>query len=315
MRIILDASVSTVKRLRMSLGTLVAIEATADDNVDVGHIALADDNVAVGEIEAAAAEVIPTEILTAEAAIERAFEAIEQVNRLMHPRAEGSDLARINSAPLHAATKVHASIGQLLELAKRIHTLTEGVFDPCTPAQPGRLGNVEVSDDETEVVCHAPVSLDFGGFAKGYAVDCAIEALVAGGCTAGLVNAGGDMRVFGQRDEPVFVRGPAGELTAIELIDAALAVSDTMSGQRPPEHQGYYVRGAAPTPAADQYAGRSESTAASSAAPAPTAATYAAVIADKAVIADALAKCVLLCAPAVTAHALRVFGATQLRTP
>jgi hypothetical protein len=92
-------------------------------------------------------------------------------------------------------------------------------------------------------------------------------------------------------------------------------VSDAMSGQRPPEHQGYYVRGAAPTPAADQYASRSESTAASSAAPAPTAATYAAVIADKAVIADALAKCVLLCAPAVTAHALRVFGATQLRTP
>ena len=224
MRIILDGSVRTVKRLRVSLGTLVAIEATADDNVAVGHIALADDNVTAGEIppaddnvavggialagatahrqnranharrratpaftaapdvipttpaftaateviptalaeaataeviptaptftaateviptppaftattevlptalaEAAAAEVIPTEILTAEAAIERAFEAIEQVNRLMHPRAEGSDLARINSAPLNVPTKIHASIGQLLKLAKRIHTLT-----------------------------------------------------------------------------------------------------------------------------------------------------------------------------------------------
>jgi thiamine biosynthesis lipoprotein len=301
MRIILDGSVSTVKRLRVSLGTLVAIEATAD--------------------------VIASEILTAEAAIERAFEAIEQVNRLMHPRANGSDLARISSAPLHAPTKVHASIGQLLNLAKRIHTLTEGLFDPCTPAQPGRLGDVEVSDDETEVVCHAPVWLDFGGFAKGYAVDCAIEALVAGGCTAGLVNAGGDMRVFGQGGEPVFVRGPAGELTAIELVDAALAVSDTMSEQRPPEHQGYYVRGgnrnsehadasehnSGPSARTGGHGSGSEPTAASSALPAPPAATYAAVIADKAVIADALAKCVLLCAPVVTAHALRVFGATQLR--
>jgi thiamine biosynthesis lipoprotein len=282
MRIILDDSVSTVKRLRVSLGTLLAIEATADGNVTVGGIA--------------PAGVIATEVRTAEAAIERAFEAIEQVNRLMHPRSEGSDLARINRAPLHAPTKVHASVGQLLNLAKRIHTLTEGVFDPCTPAQPGRLSDIEVLDDETEVVCHAPVALDFGGFAKGYAVDFAIEALVAGGCTAGLVNAGGDMRVFGQRDESVFVRGPAGELTAIELVNAALAVSDTMSGQRPPEHQGYYVRDTAATTAPDQHA------------------TYAAVIADKAVIADALAKCVLLCAPAVTTRALGAFGATQLRS-
>ena len=272
MRIILDASVSTVKRLRVSLGTLVAIEATA--------------------------EVVPTETLTAEAAIERAFEAIEQVNRLMHPSAEGSDLARINRAPLHAPTKVHASIGQLLSLAKRIHTRTEGVFDPCTPAQPGRLSDVEVSDDETEVVCHAPVALDFGGFAKGYAVDCAVEALVAGGCTAGLVNAGGDMRVFGPRDEPVFVRGPAGKLTAVELVDAALAVSDTMSGQRPPEHRGYYVR------TVDTGA----PTAGTQAVPAVS---YAAVIASTALVADALAKCVLLCSPAVATRTLRALGAFQ----
>jgi len=177
---------------------------------------------------------------------------------------------------------------------------------------------------------------------------------MAAGCTAGLVNAGGDMRVFGQRHEPVFVRGPAGTLTPIELVNAALAVSDTVSGQRPPEHLGYYVRGATPTPAADQHAGSSEPAganerggnhnsgpsahgsgssnardsgpsahgsgrreppAASSAVPAPFAAKYAAVTADKAVIADALAKCVVLCAPAVTAHALRAFGATQLHTP
>lgn len=326
-----------VKRLRVSLGTLVAIEATA-----VGRIALAGATAhrkiranaarrraalactAATEViptvlaETAAADVVVTEVITAEAAIERAFEAIEHVNRLMHPWSEGSDLARISRAPLYSPVKVHASIGQLLNLAKRIHALTEGVFDPCTPAQPGRLGDVEVSDDETEVVCHAPVLLDFGGFAKGYAVDCAIEALVAGGCTAGLVNAGGDMRVFGHRDEPVFVRGPAGELTAIELVDAALAVSDTICRQRPPEHQGYYVRGGASAhnrgPGAHG-SSRREPTEASTAVPAPFAATYAAVIADKAAIADALAKCVLLCTPAVTAHALRVLGATQLRSP
>ncbi|MEA3178472.1 MAG: FAD:protein transferase, partial [Gammaproteobacteria bacterium] len=153
----------------------------------------------------------------------------------------------------------------------------------------GRLGDIDVSADEAEVVCHAAVALDFGGFAKGYAVDRAVEALMGCGCTAGLVNAGGDLRVFGSREEPVFVRGSAGELTNIELTNAALAVSDANSPQRPPEHQGYYDRTAA----------------------APPAVTYAAVIASTAVVADALAKCVLLCPPPVAARVLREFGATQ----
>jgi len=322
----------------VSLGTLVAIEATADviaseiltaeaiavetaPGDPVARMSPASASCAIDvAADATATEVAPADesaahrtaradaaTRKAEAAIERAFEAVEQTNRLMHPKAEGSDLTRINNAPLHAPTKVHASIGQLLNLAKRINTLTDGVFDPCTPAQPGRLGDVEVSDDETEVVCHAPVALDFGGFAKGYAVDCAIEALVAGGCTAGLVNAGGDMRVFGQRDEPVFVRGPEGELTPIDLVNAAVAISDATASQRPPEHQGYYVRAVGPVIAATQNS--------AGATPAAFAATYAAVTAGKAVVADALAKCVLLCAPAVTAHVLQTFGATQLRSP
>jgi thiamine biosynthesis lipoprotein len=309
MRIILVASVGTVKRLRVSLGTLVAIEATAD----------AAANIASPDAEAVRAGAANP--LTAESAINRAFEAIERVNRLMHPTAEGSDLARINHAPLHVPTRVHVSVGQLLNLARRISALTDGVFDPCTPAQPGRLKDIQVSADETEVVCHARVALDFGGFAKGYAVDCAIEALMAGGCTSGLVNAGGDLRVFGQRSEPVFVRAGGGELINMELTDAALAVSDATAQQRPQEHQGYYMR----TPDDHQCVGgiprhdrRKVSTTDASAVTAPSAqtaaeyaTTYAVVIASRAVVADALAKCVLLCLPSAAARVLGAFGATQ----
>ena len=39
--------------------------------------------------------------------------------------------------------------------------------------------------------------IDCGGIAKGYAVDVAIATLVRAGCSAGLVNAGGDLRAFG----------------------------------------------------------------------------------------------------------------------
>jgi thiamine biosynthesis lipoprotein len=288
MRIILDASVSTVKRLRVSLGTLVAIEATADS---------------------------PSR---ADAAIESAFGAISDVDRRMHPRRAGSDLARINGSPLHVSTRVHPSVGQLLKLASRIHELTDGVFDPCLPAQPGRLGDIDVSADETEVVCHAPVALDFGGFAKGYAVDCAVEALMLAGCTAGLVNAGGDLRVFGPRTEPVFVRGPDGELTIVELKDAALAVSDAGSQQRPPEHQGYYVHdrrrahGEARmySPFGDAHA---PSPVGEARAPSPAMAThatsYAAVTASTALVADALTKSALLCPPHVAFRTLRALGA------
>jgi thiamine biosynthesis lipoprotein len=205
----------------------------------------------------------------------------------MHPQAAGSDLAKINSAPLHAPTPVHASICELLNLARRINTLTKGVFDPCLPLQRGRLRDIDLSTGD--VVCHAPVALDFGGFAKGYAVDCAIETLIGSGCMGGLVNAGGDLRVFGPRTEPMFLRGQAGELTNIELTDTALAVSDANSRQRPPEHQGYYGS-------------------------ASLAVDYAAVIAHDAVIADALAKCVLLCPKPMAEHVLRTFDARQAFT-
>lgn len=275
MRIILVRSVSTVKRLRVSLGTLVAIEATTG--------------------------AMSNGVATAEAAVHRAFEAVERINQLMHPRTQGSHIARINSAPLHVPLEVDRSIGQLLKLARRINELTDGVFDPCTPERPGRLHDVEVSAQDTEVVCHAPVALDLGGIAKGYAVDSAVETLIASGCTAGLVNAGGDLRVFGQRDEPLFIRGSSGELTNIELRDAALAVSDPTAQQRPLEHQGYYVRSQDAESAPVQQASPQ------------LFASYAAVVASTATVADALAKCVLLCRPPVAAHALHAFNANRPR--
>ena len=271
MRIILDCSRPSVKRLRVSLGTLVGIEATGSSSS------------------------------AAETAIEAAFGAITAVHRRLHPQSPASDLARINNAPVGTPVKVHSSSCELLHLARRLHTLTGGVFDPCVPTRPGRLQDVEVSTDL--VLCHAPVALDFGGFAKGYAVDRAIEALRSFGCSDGLVNAGGDIRVFGPRMKPVFLRGAAGELTSVVLCDAALAVSDPNSPRRPAEHQGYYVRAAT---LCGQGA-RAEVN--------QLADGFAAVIAEEAVIADALAKCVLLCTRATAQRALREFGARQPPTP
>jgi thiamine biosynthesis lipoprotein len=79
-----------------------------------------------------------------------------------------------------------------------------------------------------EVKVHAPVWLDFGGIAKGYAVDLAVARLRRAGVHSGAVNAGGDLRVFGTLEETVLVRSPfdASELWPVAALrDSACATS------------------------------------------------------------------------------------------
>jgi thiamine biosynthesis lipoprotein len=254
------------KRLRIALGTWVAIEVMASRSEEE------------------------------HAAIEAAYATIGAVEARMHPTRTGSDLAKINSARLEAPVEVQADTWHLLKLAQRLYALTEGVFDPCLPSHPGRLPDVEIAPEEEEptVICHAPVRLDLGGIAKGHAVDRAIATLSALGCYSGLVNAGGDLRVFGDRKERILLRrgGSAGtpmQFCPIDLENAALAVSDLDAPERPEEHQGYYNR-VSPTKGL----------------------RYAAVVAPDAATADALTKCVLLCPSDTTARVLREFAAQSV---
>jgi thiamine biosynthesis lipoprotein len=98
--------------------------------------------------------------------------------------------------------------------------LSRGVFNPCHAAQAlahaglrpglacnatGSLNDICIRAD-TDVELSAPVALDLGGIAKGYAVDCAVEVLRACGVDIALVNAGGDLRAFGHRRWPIDVR-------------------------------------------------------------------------------------------------------------
>ena len=190
----------------------------------------------------------------------------------MHPTRPGSDLQTLavsNREPV----RVHPSTWQVLALAQEIWQWSDGIFDPCLPQRAGRFADVELRSDST-VLCRAPVAIDLGGIAKGFAIDAAVEILTAAGCERGIVNAGGDVRVFGPHPEPISIRRVGGDSTTIELLDAALAVSDR-NAPHPAEHRGYYLRTDA----------EKEAKAA------------AAVIAKRAVYADALTKCALFCSP------------------
>jgi thiamine biosynthesis lipoprotein len=227
-------------------------------------------------------------------AIEAAYRAIGDVELRMHPRREGSDLARINSARPQTRIPISDSTWRVLRLARAVHALSDGTFDPCLPSHSGRLIDLALSAPgmkSRSALCQLPLALDLGGIAKGYAIDRAIEALRAARCTSGLVNAGGDLRVY-RRSECVLLRHADGTCKPLTLTNAALAVSDfdLNTRLRPAEHQGYYRRSSATC----------------------TTARYAAVVAASAAVADALTKCVLLADAVSAARTLRAFRARRV---
>jgi FAD:protein FMN transferase len=71
-------------------------------------------------------------------------------------------------------------------------------FDPIIPGEPGgRWRGIKVNPIYREVTLPAGIKLDFGGIAKGMAVDAALERLGQSGISPAMVNAGGDLAVLG----------------------------------------------------------------------------------------------------------------------
>jgi len=159
----------------------------------------------------------------AAAAIESAFEAVSQVQRLMSVHDPDSDVSLLNREAAARPVPVHAWTADVLRFALRMWQESGGAFD-CgigsslesagflpPGAIPGELsagaGGMRI-DDSNQVRMRQPACLDLGGIAKGYAVDRAIEALQGAGVASGIVNAGGDLRGFGLDAFPVTVRDP-----------------------------------------------------------------------------------------------------------
>jgi FAD:protein FMN transferase len=71
-------------------------------------------------------------------------------------------------------------------------------FDPIIPGEPGgRWRGIKVNPIYRQVTLPTGVKLDFGGIAKGMAVDAALERLRQNGISPAMVNAGGDIAVSG----------------------------------------------------------------------------------------------------------------------
>ena len=108
-------------------------------------------------------------------------------------------------------------------------TVQAAGFDPIIPGEPGgRWRGIKVDPIRRRVTLPPGIKLDFGGIAKGMAVDAALEQLRQKGISPALVNAGGDLAVLGlpptARQWPIAVPGQE-KMWAIPLLSGALATS------------------------------------------------------------------------------------------
>jgi thiamine biosynthesis lipoprotein len=167
-----------------------------------------------------------------------------------------SELSLLN-ASAGAEVSVSPELFRLLELSRRFHDLSGGVFDPAVlpeleaagydrsfeqvppsslAAPPSRLRaagsivDVRLDGERCSVRAPAGVRIDLGGIGKGWAVDEAARALASAGNY--LVDAGGDIFASGDGpDGPGWVVGVADpwregeDLTLVQLSDQALATS------------------------------------------------------------------------------------------
>jgi thiamine biosynthesis lipoprotein len=152
------------------------------------------------------------------------------VHRALSRFDPGSDIGRFHALARGQSLCVSELTQDVLAAAREFQLASAGAFDISLGTAPegwrcdgARL--LKLSD---------AVRLDLGGIGKGHAVDLAVQALLAHGCAAGWVNAGGDLRAFGDVQVPVQLRDETGGgiRPFATLRDGAFATSHFDQGTR-----------------------------------------------------------------------------------
>lgn len=155
-----------------------------------------------------------------EALIEPIFRRIGEIEKKFNFHDPESELSRFNR---DFEIDTSFEFRELRRRADRLRQLSDGAFTPYLKEQNG---------DRLADVSNQP--MDLGGFAKGFAVDEAVEAAVKIDPTArGFVEAGGDIRYFGEPQAQLRLRlGEPPQILTRELTLSAplLAVASSSPG-------------------------------------------------------------------------------------
>ena len=181
--------------------------------------------------------------------------AVDEVDGHMSTWNPGSDLMRLNAAPVGEWIAVPARLREVLRLGLEIGRASGGAFDigmgdavtawgfgPAAAAPDGihaamktrrRPAHEVLEFDGDRLRKAAPIALDLNGIAKGYGVDRLAETLRDHGISDGLVGIDGEMRAMGLRPYgeawTIAVEAPDAERRAphsiLALQDASVATS------------------------------------------------------------------------------------------
>jgi thiamine biosynthesis lipoprotein len=186
-------------------------------------------------------------------AVHAAFDEVHRIHNLMNVHHQSSEVGLLNSEGYYEG--VSDDTRHVIQRANSFSELFEGAFDitvlPVLELWKEGISKSKIPTDaeigqRLELVNYKNILIEdknisfrkrgmgitLAGAAKGYAVDKAIEALNRCHVRHALVNAGGDIRVIGGKDENIpwriAIRDPRNEtriVTAIELYDQAIATS------------------------------------------------------------------------------------------
>ncbi|KQZ44236.1 FAD:protein FMN transferase [Duganella sp. Root1480D1] len=178
-------------------------------------------------------------------ALDAAFASLDLAQARWSFQDPGSELSRINGGD--GWVPVHDDTLRLLRLARSLMLASSGYFDftlggaqvqrgslPDHGGLPalerGAAHDVELSAGAVRL--RRPVRLVLDGIAKGFAVDLACSAMRRAGARSGWINAGGDIRVFGDIELPLALRGEDGGVRPCGVLRNAAFASSQVAAER-----------------------------------------------------------------------------------
>jgi FAD:protein FMN transferase len=159
--------------------------------------------------------------------IDAAIAEVKRIEALLSTFKESSQTNQINAQAGIRPVKVDVEVYDLIARSLKISGLTQGAFDITYGSIDKRLWNFDkdmkalpdplIAKEMVRLINYRDVVLDreghtvflkergmrigFGGIGKGYAADRAKEIMVAQGAKSGIVNAAGDLTVWGNQPD------------------------------------------------------------------------------------------------------------------
>jgi len=160
------------------------------------------------------------------------FKEIARIESLMSPFKKESGLYKINHSAFSQPLKIDPETFNLLETSNHLSRRTEGYFDISfaplkkfwdykhknfAPPSQKQLNEILPLVNYQNIILNSTsrsiffkkkgMQIDLGGIAKGYALKKGIETMKKNGLTNGIVNAGGDLQVIGQKNDQPWLTG------------------------------------------------------------------------------------------------------------